>query len=83
MSKYLFWNKRLIVGIYLRKWSVPELILKLSKDYENEIEELEHMFQHRSFPSAIRHRAVAVDNARHALANELYRMVLVAPSDSF
>jgi hypothetical protein len=41
------------------------------------------MFQHRSFPSAIRHRAVAVDNARHALANELYRMGLVAPSDSF
>ena len=77
------WNKRLIVGIYLRKWSVPESILELSKDYENEIEELEHMFQHRSFPSAIRRRAVAVDNARHALANELYRIGFVDPSDSF
>ena len=76
------WNKRLIVGIYLRKWSVPESILELSKDYENEIEELEHMFQHRSFPSAIRRRAVAVDNARHALANELYRIGFVDPSDS-
>ena len=77
------WNKRLIVGIYLRKWSVPESILELSKDYENEIEELEHMFQHRSFPSAIRRRAVAVDNARHALTNELYRIGFVDPSDSF
>jgi len=31
VSKYLFWNKRLIVGIYLRKWSVPELFSNFPK----------------------------------------------------
>jgi hypothetical protein len=41
------WNKRLIVGIYLRKWEVPDDILARSKEYEDELEELEHMFQHR------------------------------------
>ena len=71
------WNKRLIVGIYLREWAVHEDILARSKQYEKEIENLEHMFQHRSFPSAIRRQAIAVDNARHALADALRRTGMI------
>ncbi|MDO7714488.1 MAG: hypothetical protein MUP93_06395 [Pirellulales bacterium] len=71
------WNKRLIVGIYLREWAVHEDILARSTQYEKEIEDLEHMFQHRSFPSAIRRQAIAVDNARHALADALRRTGMI------
>jgi hypothetical protein len=74
------WNKRLIVGMYLRKWDVPEDILVLSKQYGKEIEELEHMFQHRNFPSAIKRQAIAVDSARHALTNALHGTV-ISPSE--
>ena len=76
------WNKRLIVGIYLREWTVHEDVLARSKQYENEIEDLEHMFQHRNFPSAIRRQALAVANARHALSNVLYQTGLIDPSES-
>jgi hypothetical protein len=62
--------------MYLRKWDVPEDILALSKQYGKEIEELEHMFQHRNFPSAIKRQAIAVDNARHAL-----RDTVITPSE--
>jgi GTP-sensing pleiotropic transcriptional regulator CodY len=66
--------------MYLRKWAVPEDILALSKQYGKEIEELEHMFQHRHFPSAIKRQAIAVDNARHTLTNALQGTV-ISPSE--
>ena len=77
------WNKRLIVGMYLRKWAVPEDILALSTQYGKEIEELEHMFQHRNFPSAIKRQAIAVDNARHTLTNALHATVISPSEESF
>ena len=61
------WNKRLLVGMYLRKWEVSEEILSLSRNFGKEVDELGHMFEHRHFESAIRRQALAVDRARAAL----------------
>ena len=69
--------------MYLRKWAVPEDILALSTQYGKEIEELEHMFQHRNFPSAIKRQAIAVDSARHALKNALHGTVISPSEESF
>jgi len=74
------WNKRLIVGIYLRNWTVDEGLLAVSKQFATELEALEHMFQHRSFPSAVRRQALAVETARRDLAEALRRTGMIDSS---
>ena len=74
------WNKRLIVGIYLRNWTVDKDLLAASKHFATELEALEHMFQHRSFPSAVRRQALAVETARRDLAEALRRTGMIDSS---
>ena len=74
------WNKRLIVGIYLRNWTVDENLLGVSKKFATELEALEHMFQHRSFPSAVRRQALAVENVKRDLAEALRKAGMIDSS---
>ena len=62
------WNKRLVVGTYLRQWQVSDQLLMLSRQLEDVIEDLEHMVEDGDPVAEIRRQALAVTNARAALA---------------
>jgi len=62
------WNRRLIVGMYLRRIHVSDELLQKSSKFAATAEDLEHMFEdHRHFKSSIRRSAISVDQARTAL----------------
>ena len=62
------WNKRLVVGTYLRQWQVSDQLLMLSRQLEDVIEDLEHMVEDGDPIAEVRQQAIAVTNARMALA---------------
>lgn len=62
------WNKRLVVGTYLRQWEVSNQLLTLSRQFEAVVEDLEHMVEDGDPATEIRRQALAVTNARAALA---------------
>lgn len=69
------WNKRLVVGTYLRQWQVSEHLLQLSQRLEQTIEVLEHMVEDGHSAVEIRRQAVAVSKARTALTQAFNELV--------
>ncbi len=48
------WNRRLLVGVYLRKWKVGDQQLATSRTYADRLEELEHLVEDGAESSVIR-----------------------------
>ena len=69
------WNKRLVVGTYLRKWQVSDHLLQLSRQLEEAIEVLEHMVEDGDPLVAVRKQAIVVTNARAALARAFDELI--------
>jgi uncharacterized membrane protein YraQ (UPF0718 family) len=57
------WNRRLVVGTYLRRWRVSDYHLMKSRLFEDRLEELEHAVEDGDDPDDIREHALAASRA--------------------
>jgi hypothetical protein len=57
------WNRRLVVGTYLRRWKVSDYHLMKSRLFQDRLEELEHAVEDGDAPDDVREHAVAASRA--------------------
>jgi hypothetical protein len=57
------WNRRLVVGTYLRRWKVSDYHLMKSRLVQDRLEELEHAIEDNDDPEEIHEHAIAVSRA--------------------
>ena len=66
------WNRRLVVGTYLRRWKVSEYHLMKSRLLQDRLEELEHAVEDGDGPDEIREHALSAARA-FRLLSQAYR----------
>ena len=66
------WNRRLVVGTYLRRWRVSDYHLMKSRLFQDRLEELEHAVEDDG-PDEIREHALAASRA-FMLLSQAYRL---------
>jgi hypothetical protein len=57
------WNRRLVVGTYLRRWKVSDYHLMKSRLFQDRLEELEHAVEDGDAPDDVREHAIAASRA--------------------
>jgi uncharacterized membrane protein YraQ (UPF0718 family) len=66
------WNRRLVVGTYLRRWRVSDYHRMKSRLFEDRLEELEHAVEDGDSPDDVREHALAASRAFRFLS-QAYR----------
>jgi hypothetical protein len=66
------WNRRLVVGTYLRRWKVSDYHLTKARLLQDRLEELEHAVEDGDDPEDVREHALAASRA-FMLLSQAYR----------